>query len=54
MNTSLVFLMFALDKGYLPVYLKAFRAEEAALKQPGLILNNLRQGKYLTGFTHVL
>lgn len=42
LNTSLVFLMFSLDKGYLPLYLKAFRSEEAALKKPGYILDNLR------------
>ncbi|XP_028410045.1 short transient receptor potential channel 4-associated protein-like [Dendronephthya gigantea] len=42
LNTALVFLMFALDKGYLPLYLKAFRSEEAALKKPGFILDNLR------------
>lgn len=42
LNTALVFLMFALDKGYLPLYLKAFRNEEAALKKPGFILDNLR------------
>ena len=35
LNTSLVFLMFALDKGFLPVYLKAFRSE-------AFILDNLR------------
>ena len=44
LNTALVFLMFALDKGYLPLYLKAFRSEEAALKKPGFILHNLRYG----------
>ena len=42
LNTSLVFLMFALNEGHLPVYLKAFRTEEAMLKKPGLILDNLR------------
>ena len=44
LNTALVFLMFALDKGYLPLYLKAFRSDEAALKKPGFILDNLRYG----------
>lgn len=34
--------MFALDKGYLPLYLKAFRNEEAVLRKPGFILDNLR------------
>jgi hypothetical protein len=38
----MVFLMFALDKGYLPLCLKAFRNEEAALKKLGFILDNLR------------
>jgi hypothetical protein len=43
--------MFALDKGYLPLYLKAFRNEEAALKKPGFILDNLRYAiiEYTTG-----
>lgn len=42
LNTALIFFMFALDKGYLPLYLKAFRSEEAALNKPGFILDNLR------------
>lgn len=48
--------MFSLDKGYLPLYLKAFRSEEAALKKPGYILDNLRSvlRKFMIEINNVL
>lgn len=42
LNTAIVFFMFSLNKGELHLYLRAFQHEEAALKKPGFIIDNLR------------